>query len=43
MNMNRHLSKYGNNTITRFDIVGSFFVNLFYNEFYKKSNSLKIL
>jgi hypothetical protein len=39
--MNRHLSKYGNNTITRFDIVGSFFVNLFYNEFYKKSNSLK--
>lgn len=41
MNMNRHLSKYGNNTITRFDIVGSFFVNLFYNEFYKKSNSLK--
>ena len=39
--MNRHLSKYGNNTITRFDIVGSFFVNLFYNEFYKKANSLK--
>jgi len=39
--MNRHLTKYGNNTITRFDIVGSFFVNLFYNEFYKKSNNLK--
>ncbi len=39
--MNRHLSKYGNNTITRFDIVGSFFVNLFYNEFFKKANSLK--
>ena len=39
--MNRHLSKYGNNTITRFDIVGSFFVNLFYNEFYKKSNNIK--
>ena len=38
--MNRHLTKYGNNTITRFDIVGSFFVNLFYNEFYKKSNNL---
>lgn len=39
--MNKHLSKYGNNTITRFDIVGSFFVNLFYNEFYKKSNNIK--
>lgn len=39
--MNRHLSKYGNNTITRFDIVGSFFVNLFYNEFFKKANSIK--
>jgi len=37
----RFVYKYGNNTITRFDIVGSFFVNLFYNELFKKSNSLK--
>lgn len=40
--MNFHINKYGNGTVTRFDIVGSFFVNLFYNELYKKANNLKI-
>lgn len=42
MNMNKNIHKHGNGTITRFDIVGSFFVNLFYNELYKKANSLKL-
>ncbi len=40
--MNFHITKYGNGTVTRFDIVGSFFVNLFYNELYKKANNLKL-
>jgi hypothetical protein len=40
--MNKHIHKHGNGTITRFDIVGSFFVNLFYNELYKKANALKL-
>lgn len=33
--------KYGDCTITRFDIVGSFFVYLFYNELFKKAKLLK--
>jgi uncharacterized coiled-coil protein SlyX len=39
--MARHISKHGSGAITRFDIVGSFFVNLFYNELFKKANSIK--
>jgi hypothetical protein len=39
--MSKHITKHGSGTITRFDIVGSFFANLFYNELFKKANSLK--
>ena len=34
--------KYDQSTLSKFDIIGSYFVNLFYNEFYSKANSLKI-
>jgi len=39
--VNEKIVKYGDCTITRFDIVGSFFVYLFYNELFKKSKELK--
>ena len=34
--------KYEQSTLSKFDIIGSYFVNLFYNEFYSKANTLKI-
>ncbi len=38
--INEKILKYGDCTITRFDIVGSFFVYLFYNELFKKAKDL---
>lgn len=38
--MNDKILKYGDCTITRFDIVGSFFVYLFYNELFKKAKNI---
>lgn len=35
-------SKYTQSTLSKFDIIGSYFVNLFYNEFYSKSKILKL-
>lgn len=34
--------KYEQSTLSKFDIIGSYFVNLFYNEFYSKANTLKV-
>lgn len=34
--------KYEQSTLSKFDIIGSYFVNLFYNEFYSKANTLKL-
>jgi hypothetical protein len=36
------MSKYAQSTLSKFDIIGSYFVNLFYNEFYSKSKTLKL-
>ena len=36
-----NVSKYTQSTLSKFDIIGSYFVNLFYNEFYSKSKVLK--
>lgn len=33
--------KYSQSTLSKFDIIGSYFVNLYYNEFYIKSKNLK--
>jgi len=35
-------SKYTQSTLSKFDIIGSYFVNLYYNEFYTKSKTLKL-
>lgn len=37
-----NVSKYTQSTLSKFDIIGSYFVNLFYNEFYSKSKVLKL-
>lgn len=34
-------SKYSQSTLSKFDIIGSYFVNLYYNEFYIKAKNLK--
>lgn len=34
-------NKYSQSTLSKFDIIGSYFVNLYYNEFYIKSKNLK--
>ncbi len=34
-------NKYEKSTISKFDIIGSYFVNLFYNEFYSKAITMK--
>ena len=34
--------KYTQSTLSKFDIIGSYFVNLYYNEFYTKANTLRI-
>ena len=34
-------NKYDQSTLSKFDIIGSYFVNLYYNEFYIKSKNLK--
>jgi len=39
--MYKNNSKYTQSTLSKFDIIGSYFVNLFYNEFYNKSVTLK--
>ena len=33
--------KYSQSTLSKFDIIGSYFVNLYYNEFYIKAKNLK--
>lgn len=33
--------KYSHSTLSKFDIIGSYFVNLYYNEFYIKAKNLK--
>lgn len=40
MNSNIY-NKYEHSTLSKFDIIGSYFVNLYYNEFYSKSKNLK--
>jgi hypothetical protein len=40
MNSNIY-NKYDQSTLSKFDIIGSYFVNLYYNEFYIKSKNLK--
>lgn len=40
--MDGYLDKYDKTTITKFDIIGSYFVNLFYNEFYKNAVTIKL-
>lgn len=35
-------SKYSHSTLSKFDIIGSYFVNLYYNEFYTKARNLKM-
>lgn len=35
------LHKYSQSTLSKFDIIGSYFVNLYYNEFYLKAKNLK--
>lgn len=37
-----NVSKYTQSTLSKFDIIGSYFVNLFYNEFYSKAKVLKL-
>lgn len=37
-----NVSKYTKSTLSKFDIIGSYFVNLFYNEFYSKSKTLRL-
>lgn len=39
--MYKNNNKYGQTTLSKFDIIGSYFVNLFYNEFYTKAITLK--
>ena len=34
-------TKYSQSTLSKFDIIGSYFVNLYYNEFYIKAKNLK--
>jgi len=34
--------KYSQATLSKFDIIGSYFVNLYYNDFYSKAHSLKL-
>ncbi len=34
-------NKYSHSTLSKFDIIGSYFVNLYYNEFYIKAKNLK--
>ena len=34
--------EYDQTTISKFEIVGSYFINLYYNEFYSKAKALKI-
>lgn len=40
--MNGYLDKYDKTTITKCDIIGSFFVNLTYNEFYNNAVNIKL-
>ena len=35
------INKYSQLTLSKFDIIGSYFVNLYYNEFYIKAKNLK--
>ena len=35
------INKYSQSTLSKFDIIGSYFVNLYYNEFYIKAKNLK--
>jgi len=35
------IHKYSQSTLSKFDIIGSYFVNLYYNEFYLKAKNLK--
>jgi hypothetical protein len=35
------IQKYSQSTLSKFDIIGSYFVNLYYNEFYLKAKHLK--
>ncbi len=35
-------NKYSDATLSKFDIIGSYFVHLYYNEFYSKAKNLKI-
>ena len=38
---NLNHTKYEQSTISKFDIIGSYFVNLYYNEFYNKAKNIK--
>ncbi len=38
---NNRNTKYSHSTLSKFDIIGSYFVNLYYNEFYIKAKNLK--
>ena len=39
--INNKNNKYSQSTLSKFDIIGSYFVNLYYNEFYIKAKNLK--
>lgn len=39
--VNNFNNKYSQSTLSKFDIIGSYFVNLYYNEFYIKAKNLK--
>lgn len=40
--VNNFNNKYSQSTLSKFDIIGSYFVNLYYNEFYIKAKNLKM-
>lgn len=40
--LSNYESKYTQSTLSKFDIIGSYFVNLYYNEFYTKAHTLRI-
>jgi hypothetical protein len=40
--LSNYESKYSQSTLSKFDIIGSYFVNLYYNEFYTKAHTLRI-
>lgn len=39
---NQFYIKHQQSTLSKFDIIGSYFVNLYYNEFYNKAKNLKL-